>query len=126
MGVDELYAQLHSPADAGATERAAGAGAEDAPAVLDVRTRGEFAGGRVPGAVNVPLDELSDAVRAGRLDGMRGRPVAVVCAIGKRSAQVAPAACCAALWFSRCPLHPYADLRYLLSDHPVSGNVQVR
>ncbi len=90
VGVDELYAQLHSPADAGATERAAGAGAEDAPAVLDVRTRGEFAGGRVPGAVNVPLDELSDAVRSGRLDDMRGRPVAVVCAIGKRSAQVRP------------------------------------
>ena len=32
---------------------------ESAPLVLDVRTNAEFGEGHVPGAVNIPLDELS-------------------------------------------------------------------
>ena len=32
---------------------------ENAPLVLDVRTNAEFGEGHVPGAVNIPLDELS-------------------------------------------------------------------
>jgi rhodanese-related sulfurtransferase len=38
----------------------------DAPAVVDVRSPGEFAGGHVPGAVNVPVTSVlagSDGVR---------------------------------------------------------------
>ena len=31
---------------------------ESAPRVLDVRTEAEFAAGHVPGALNIPLDEL--------------------------------------------------------------------
>ena len=31
---------------------------ESAPLVLDVRTEAEFAAGHVPGALNIPLDEL--------------------------------------------------------------------
>lgn len=84
--METLFAQLH-PADApGGQGSAAGA----PPAVLDVRTQPEYARGRVPGALNVPLDELSDAVRAGKLDAMRSRPLAVICQVGIRSAQVLP------------------------------------
>ena len=90
--MDTLYAQLRpaaAPGGGGASTSAPKAAA-GAPAIIDVRTRGEFAGGRVPGALNVPLDELSDAVRAGRLDDFRARPLAVVCQIGMRSAQARP------------------------------------
>jgi rhodanese-related sulfurtransferase len=45
------------------------------------------AGPTIAGAVNVPLDVLSDAVRAGQLDEFIDGHVAVVCASGQRSAQ---------------------------------------
>jgi len=49
--------------------------------VLDVRRPGEFASVRIPGAQNVPLDELPD-----RLDEVpRDTALAVVCAGGYRS-----------------------------------------
>jgi glyoxylase-like metal-dependent hydrolase (beta-lactamase superfamily II) len=53
--------------------------------VLDVRRPGEFSGGHVPGAKNVPLDRVDP--RAGALD--RSRPTAVVCAGGYRSSAAA-------------------------------------
>jgi glyoxylase-like metal-dependent hydrolase (beta-lactamase superfamily II)/rhodanese-related sulfurtransferase len=67
MPVDELRAQL----------------AEKRPGlqVLDVRRAAEYAGGHVPGAVNIPLDRLEK--EAGSLDA--GRPTAVICAGGYRS-----------------------------------------
>ena len=56
----------------------------DAALVLDVRSRGEFAGGHLPGALNVPHTELR-----GRLDEVRAavgeRPVRIHCASGFRS-----------------------------------------
>lgn len=56
----------------------------DTALVLDVRSRGEFASGHLPGALNVPHTELR-----GRLDEVRaaaaGRPVRVHCASGFRS-----------------------------------------
>ncbi|MDP2182544.1 MAG: rhodanese-like domain-containing protein [Actinomycetota bacterium] len=51
--------------------------------VLDVRTAGEFAAGHVPGAVNIPIDQLSTGL--GALDN--SKPVAVYCATGARSSQ---------------------------------------
>jgi rhodanese-related sulfurtransferase len=49
--------------------------------LVDVRTTGEFTSGRIPGAVNIPLDQLQR-----RLDEIpAGRPVVVVCASGNRS-----------------------------------------
>ena len=52
--------------------------------ILDVRSRAEFAAGRLPGALNVPHIELRE-----RLDEVReaaaGRPVRVLCASGVRS-----------------------------------------
>jgi hydroxyacylglutathione hydrolase len=50
-------------------------------AVLDVRRRGEFQEGHVPGARNIPLDELLE-----RLDELDwDQPLAVICAGGYRS-----------------------------------------
>ena len=50
------------------------------PLVLDVRTPAEFASGPMPGAVNIPLDELRQ-----RLEELpRDRPIAVYCQVGQR------------------------------------------
>ncbi|MDP9361873.1 MAG: MBL fold metallo-hydrolase [Acidobacteriota bacterium] len=54
---------------------------DETPAVLDVRRRGEFAESHIPGAQNVPLDELPE--RVGEID--REHPLAVICAGGYRS-----------------------------------------
>ena len=54
--------------------------AEQRPFVLDVRTAKEFAAGWIPGAVNVPVDELRS-----RLDELpRERAIAVYCQVGQR------------------------------------------
>ncbi len=52
--------------------------------LLDVRTREEYRGGRIPGSVNVPLDELSHC--ADRLPD-RDAPLFVYCLSGARSGQ---------------------------------------
>ncbi len=53
---------------------------ENRPLLLDVRTPQEFAQGHIPGAVNVPVDELR-----GRLNEVpRGRDIAVYCQVGQR------------------------------------------
>ena len=67
----------------GADARAlVGAGA----ALVDVRSRDEFAAGHIEGARNISLDELP-----GRLAevGARDKPVVVYCASGMRSAAAA-------------------------------------
>jgi phage shock protein E len=53
--------------------------------VVDVRTPAEFAGGHVPGALNVPLDALP--ARLGELPA--DRLIVVYCASGMRSARAA-------------------------------------
>ena len=53
--------------------------------VLDVRERGEFAGGHVPGAQHIPLGQLP--VRLG--DVPRGQRIAVICQGGIRSSSAA-------------------------------------
>ena len=57
--------------------------ARTAGAVLDVREPDEFAAGRVPGAVNIPLQQLP--ARLGEVP--TGVPVAVICQSGRRGAQ---------------------------------------
>ncbi|MEU8677770.1 rhodanese-like domain-containing protein [Streptomyces sp. NPDC048560] len=52
--------------------------------VIDVRTPGEFAGGHVPGALNIPLDQIQRALTDIRHAADRG-DVLVVCASGARS-----------------------------------------
>lgn len=54
--------------------------------VLDVRTPGEFAGGHLPGALNIPLDHLDRAL-PGIRDAAGRRDLLIVCASGARSAR---------------------------------------
>jgi uncharacterized membrane protein YdjX (TVP38/TMEM64 family)/rhodanese-related sulfurtransferase len=57
--------------------------------ILDVRSEAEFVGaqGHIPGAVNIPLEQL--AQRIAELDGYRERPIAIVCRTDVRSAKAA-------------------------------------
>ncbi|HET9803749.1 MAG TPA: rhodanese-like domain-containing protein [Candidatus Acidoferrum sp.] len=52
---------------------------------IDVRSASEFAAGHVPGAVNIPLDELE--TRLGDISSER--PVLLICQSGKRAAMAA-------------------------------------
>ncbi|GAA3019474.1 rhodanese-like domain-containing protein [Streptomyces fulvorobeus] len=52
--------------------------------VIDVRAPGEYAAGHVPGALNIPLDRLQEAVPALKAASARGS-LLVVCASGVRS-----------------------------------------
>jgi len=51
--------------------------------IIDVRTKGEYAGGHIRGSVNIPLDKLT-----GNLNKLKGKskPVITCCASGSRSA----------------------------------------
>ncbi len=51
--------------------------------LLDVRTDGEWADGRIAGAVHIPMDQLMS-----RMDEVGDR-VVCVCAVGSRSGRVA-------------------------------------
>lgn len=51
--------------------------------LIDVREPDEFAAGRVPGARNIPLQQLRDRLAEIPAD----QPVAVICQSGRRSAQ---------------------------------------
>ncbi len=63
-------AELHSRRESGA-----------APVVIDVRTPEEYASGHIPGAVNVPFDQV--AQRIAEIDAPHG--VALYCMIGPRA-----------------------------------------
>jgi len=52
--------------------------------IIDVRTGGEFASGHVPGAVNIPLQDIP--ARMSELKAM-SRPLILCCASGNRSGQ---------------------------------------
>jgi phage shock protein E len=51
--------------------------------ILDVRTPAEFAAGHIPGARNIPHDQL--AQRIAELDGARSSDIVVYCRTGRRS-----------------------------------------
>jgi len=52
--------------------------------VLDVRTAREFDAGHVPGALNIPHDQVG--VRLEELASMRGKQIVLYCRSGRRSA----------------------------------------
>ncbi|MDJ0379873.1 rhodanese-like domain-containing protein [Streptomyces sp. G-G2] len=75
-----------APATAGALTAEQAAPRLDGLTVIDVRTPAEYASGHLPGAHNVPLDQLPRALPA--LSAAAGRrELLVVCASGVRSAQ---------------------------------------
>ena len=53
------------------------------PLVLDVRSRGEFRAGHIPGAVNLPVNDLARSLRS--IERFKGKEVVVYCATGSRS-----------------------------------------
>jgi rhodanese-related sulfurtransferase len=57
--------------------------AGDAPVVLDVRTPEEYAAGHIPGAVNIPHDQLRD--RVAELGADPGAEIVVHCQSGRRA-----------------------------------------
>ena len=54
----------------------------DSPAVLDVRSAGEFAAGHVPGAVNLPFTSVLTGLNPPE---KRSRPIVVYCGHGPRA-----------------------------------------
>lgn len=50
--------------------------------IVDVRTRGEYAGGHVQGSVNIPLDQLDRKISELK---KKNKPVITCCASGMRS-----------------------------------------
>ncbi len=66
------------------TELSSRIAAGNAPYILDVRTPDEFRAGHIPGAVNVPHDQL--AARLGKLAGLaRDDEIVVHCESGRRA-----------------------------------------
>ncbi|KAL3140665.1 hypothetical protein ABBQ32_005231 [Trebouxia sp. C0010 RCD-2024] len=60
------------------------------PLLLDVRTPQEYRSCHATKAVNIELDSLAEAVKAGTLDDWKEEgPILVICQSGKRSAQAA-------------------------------------
>lgn len=54
---------------------------KDQPTLIDVRTPSEFSSGSVPGAINIPLDQVS-----ARINDLKGKSnVVVFCRSGNRS-----------------------------------------
>ena len=51
--------------------------------LIDVRTPEEFAAGHIPGAVNIPYDELP--ARLHELDGLQAEELVVYCRTGRRA-----------------------------------------
>lgn len=64
-------------------ELAARRAGKNAPVVLDVRAPAEFAEGHVPGAINVPHDQVES--RLAELRQYRDREVVVYCRSGRRA-----------------------------------------
>ena len=58
-------------------------GTADAPTVLDVRTLEEYSSGHVPGAINVPYDQI--VARSGEFATMKDSEIVVYCRSGKRA-----------------------------------------
>ncbi|MFZ5482144.1 MAG: rhodanese-like domain-containing protein [Myxococcota bacterium] len=80
-----LVAAIHAApfADVDVAALKADLAAQKVAVLLDVRTPEEFAGGHVPGARNVPVQDLER--RVAELEPFRGKAVYVICQSGGRS-----------------------------------------
>ncbi|MCU0657454.1 MAG: rhodanese-like domain-containing protein [Polyangiaceae bacterium] len=77
-----LFRQMAGKVDPARARALVDAGAR----LVDVRSPGEFSGGHLPGAINLPVGELG--ARLSELPD-RERPLVVYCASGMRSAAAA-------------------------------------
>ena len=55
---------------------------KDGALILDVRSKGEYAGGHIQGSINIPLDQLGNNLH--RLKD-KSKPIITCCASGMRS-----------------------------------------
>ncbi len=55
---------------------------KDGAIILDVRSKGEYAGGHIKGSINISVDTLSNNLRKLKKD----KPIITCCASGMRSA----------------------------------------
>jgi rhodanese-related sulfurtransferase len=76
-----LFSSLFGGSGAGDARAKARQMVEGGALLLDVRSPGEFSGGHIEGALNIPVDQLG--ARVGELD--KGRSVVVYCRSGARS-----------------------------------------
>lgn len=83
LGVAWLGASAHAAEDGEVT--AARAAIARGAKLVDVRTPEEYAAGKLPGAVNIPLAEAEKSTTA---FGPKDKPVVVYCGSGRRSAKV--------------------------------------
>jgi phage shock protein E len=61
--------------------------ADDSFVIVDVRTPAEFAQGHVPGAINIPVDQVAN--RLSELATAKDKDVVLYCRSGKRAGQAA-------------------------------------
>ena len=91
-GVFPLAAAQHAPVDKSAPETAAARlheelGQGSKVLVIDVRAPKEFATGHVPGAVNIPSEELGKKIRVMKVP--KDTTIVTVCEHGGRSSRAA-------------------------------------
>ena len=72
------------PGPVAAQELAKQIGSGSAPTILDVRSPAEYAAGHIPGAINIPHNEL--ASRLGEIPGAKASEIVVHCQAGGRAA----------------------------------------
>lgn len=53
--------------------------------LIDVRSPSEFASGHIPGAINIPMDQIESRLR----DLTAGKPIVLICQVGKRAQMTA-------------------------------------
>jgi len=78
------FGETDSPAEAPSiapSELEARRGTDAAPVVIDVRTPEEYAAGHIPGALNIPFDQVAE--RISEVDAPHG--VALYCMMGPRA-----------------------------------------
>ena len=75
-----------STVDAPTLAERLGDAASPDPTLIDVRTPAEFEAGHIPGAVNVPLDELKSSLDEIRTV-LHDHDVVLVCRSGRRAGQ---------------------------------------
>ena len=80
LGSAPVFAEPEAPSIA-PSELSARRASGTAPVVIDVRTQEEFAAGHIPGAVNIPYDEVAE--RISEVDAPNG--VALYCMVGPRA-----------------------------------------
>jgi len=82
--VGSACAEAPAPATISQQDLAARIADASAPVIFDVRSEDEFASGHVPGAINLPYDQIADRLADQNLDS--DDEIVVYCESGRRAA----------------------------------------